>query len=78
MAADWARDGLTTLIYSIPKRLLGLSPEAAADPEVKARQREFFKALYRLLCDAETGPRLPTLLLSIGEHRARGLLAGAE
>lgn len=30
--------------------------------------------LYRLLCGKDTGPRLPTLLLSIGPDRARALL----
>jgi hypothetical protein len=29
-----------------------------------------------LVCDAETGPRLPTLLLSIGRDRAQRLLVG--
>jgi lysyl-tRNA synthetase class I len=32
--------------------------------------------VYRLLVDAETGPRLQTLLLSIGPGRARELLVG--
>ena len=76
LAADWTLDGLTTLVYAIPKRLRGLPADAEPDAEVKAAQRAFFKAVYRLLVDAETGPRLPTLLLSIGPQRARELLAG--
>ena len=76
LAADWSVDGLTALVYAVPKTLLGLAPEAEADADVKAAQREFFKAVYRLLVDAETGPRLPTLLLSIGPQRARRLLVG--
>jgi lysyl-tRNA synthetase, class I len=76
MAADWSPEGLTTLVYAIPKRLHGLDPAAEPTPEVRAAQRAFFKAVYRLLVDAETGPRLPTLLLSLGPDRARELLVG--
>jgi lysyl-tRNA synthetase class 1 len=72
----WSLDGLTELIYAVPKQLPGLPPDAVADADVKARQRAFFKAVYRLICDAETGPRLPTLLLSIGRDRAHRLLVG--
>jgi len=73
---NWSLEGLTGLIYAVPKLLLGLPADADADAEVKAQQRTFYKAVYRLLCDAETGPRLPTLLLSIGRARARRLLVG--
>ncbi len=44
------------------------------DKEVGAQQRAFFGLLYRLLIDRETGPRVPTLLLAIGEERLRTLL----
>ncbi|MFZ0385944.1 MAG: lysine--tRNA ligase, partial [Solirubrobacteraceae bacterium] len=73
---NWSLEGLTGLIYAVPKQLLGLPADAEADAEVKAQQRAFYKAVYRLLCDAETGPRLPTLLLSIGRERAHWLLVG--
>ena len=76
MGGDWTLEGLTTLVYAIPKRLLGLGADDEPTPEVKAAQRDFFRAVYRLLVDAETGPRLPTLLLSIGPARARELLVG--
>jgi lysyl-tRNA synthetase class 1 len=76
MADVWTLSSLTTLVYGVPKRLLGLPMDVTPSPELKAVQREFFKALYRLLCAAETGPRLPTLLLSIGQRRARRLLVG--
>jgi lysyl-tRNA synthetase class 1 len=76
LAENWSLEGLTALIYAVPKQLLGLSAEAEADAEVKAQQRLFFKAVYRLVCNAETGPRLPTLLLSIGRDRAHVLLVG--
>jgi lysyl-tRNA synthetase class 1 len=76
MGGDWTLEGLTSLVYAIPKRLLGLATDAEPSPEVKLAQRAFFKAVYRLTVDAETGPRLPTLLLSIGPERARELLIG--
>jgi lysyl-tRNA synthetase class 1 len=71
---DWTLEGMTTLLYGIPKRLRGLPEDAPPDDEVKAAQRSTFVALYRLLVDADTGPRLPTLLLSLGSERVRGLL----
>ena len=73
---EWTIDGLTTLVYAIPKRIAGLDSPDAPTPQVKQAQRAFFKAVYRLLVDADTGPRLPTLLLSIGRQRARRLLVG--
>ncbi|HEX3833652.1 MAG TPA: lysine--tRNA ligase [Solirubrobacteraceae bacterium] len=76
LARNWSIEGLTTLVYAVPKTVHGLPADAEPGPEVKAAQRAFFKAVYRLLVDAETGPRLPTLLLSIGQDRARRLLVG--
>jgi lysyl-tRNA synthetase class 1 len=76
LAGAWSVDALTTLVYSVPKTLLGLAPDAEPSAEVKVAQRQFFKAVYRLLVDAETGPRLPTLLLSLGQEQARQLLIG--
>jgi lysyl-tRNA synthetase class 1 len=71
---DWSLAGVERLVYGVPKLALGLDLDAPADADVKKAQREFFKLLYRLLVDAETGPRLPTLLLAIGLERARLLL----
>jgi lysyl-tRNA synthetase class 1 len=45
---------------------------------LKKAQRAFFAALYQLMCSSDTGPRLPTLLLSIGEDRIHELLAGPK
>ncbi|PJE95604.1 lysine--tRNA ligase [Streptomyces carminius] len=70
----WSLDGLTTLVYGVPKIRAGLSPEARPTPELKAAQRAFFALLYRLLVGRDTGPRLPTLLLAVGADRVRKLL----
>lgn len=70
---------LTTLVYGVPKRLAGLPADAPADDAVRAAQRSFFTLLYRLLVGADTGPRLPTLLLALGPDRTRALLGtGAD
>jgi lysyl-tRNA synthetase class 1 len=71
---DWTLDGLTTLVYGVPKRLLGLPADTKPTPELRTAQRAFFALLYRLLTWRETGPRLPTLLLAVGADRVRALL----
>ncbi|WP_413102635.1 lysine--tRNA ligase [Streptomyces sp. Inha503] len=71
----WSLDGLTTLVYGVPKIQAGLSPEAKPTPELKVAQRSFFALLYTLLVGRDTGPRLPTLLLAVGVDRVRKLLA---
>ncbi|MCP9957859.1 lysine--tRNA ligase [Streptomyces sudanensis] len=70
----WSLDGLTTLVYGVPKIMAGLEPEAKPTPELKTAQRDFFALLYRLLVGRDTGPRLPTLLLAVGAERVRKLL----
>ncbi|MEV0630591.1 lysine--tRNA ligase [Nonomuraea wenchangensis] len=71
---DWSLDGLTTLVYGVPKLQAGLPADAPATPELKAAQRAFFALLYRLLVGRDTGPRLPTLLLAVGADRVRKLV----
>jgi lysyl-tRNA synthetase class 1 len=71
----WSLEGLTTLVYGVPKRQAGLGPDAKPTPELKVAQRAFFALLYRLLIGHDTGPRLPTLLLAVGAERVRKLLA---
>lgn len=71
----WSLDGLTTLVYGVPKVRAGLAPDAKPTPELKAAQRAFFALLYRLLVGRDTGPRLPTLLLAVGADRVRKLLS---
>jgi lysyl-tRNA synthetase, class I len=73
--SHWSLDGLTTLVYGVPKVMAGLEPDAKPTPELKVAQRSFFALLYRLLVSRETGPRLPTLLLAVGADRVRKLLA---
>jgi lysyl-tRNA synthetase class 1 len=72
--AAWSLDGLTTLVYGVPKKLLGLPMDVKPTPELRAAQRSFFALLYELLVGRDTGPRLPTLLLAVGADKVRELL----
>jgi lysyl-tRNA synthetase class 1 len=74
MAGDWSLEGLTTLLYGIPKLMRGLPITAPPTPELKAAQRIWFILLYQLLIGKDTGPRLPTLLMALGQDRVRSLL----
>ncbi|MEU3755821.1 lysine--tRNA ligase [Streptomyces olivoreticuli] len=71
----WSLDGLTALVYGVPKVQAGLEPDAKPTPELKVAQRTFFALLYHLLVGRDTGPRLPTLLLAVGADRVRKLLS---
>ena len=75
MGEDWSLDGLTTVLYGVPKLQLGLPITAPRSPELAAAQRAWFILLYQLLIGKDTGPRLPTLLLALGQDRIRALLA---
>ncbi|WP_199552676.1 lysine--tRNA ligase [Streptomyces sp. N35] len=73
----WSLDGLTHLVYGVPKVQAGFSADAGPKelpPEIKTAQRSFFALLYHLLVGRDTGPRLPTLLLAVGAERVRKLL----
>jgi lysyl-tRNA synthetase, class I len=74
LAGSWSLDGLTTLLYGVPKAQLGLPADTPPTLELKTAQRSWFILLYRLLIDNDTGPRLPTLLLALGIDRVRALL----
>ncbi|MFC5721972.1 lysine--tRNA ligase [Streptomyces gamaensis] len=74
LETHWSLDGLTTLVYGVPKIRAGLAPDAKPTPELKVAQRAFFALLYQLLVGRDTGPRLPTLLLAVGQERVRKLL----
>ena len=76
--AHWSLDGLTTLVYAVPKVQAGLAPDAKPTPELKVAQRAFFALLYELLVGRDTGPRLPTLLLAVGQPHVRTLLGGGD
>lgn len=71
----WSVEGLTTLVYGVPKLVAGLPVDAKPTPELKQAQRAFFALLYHLLIGRDTGPRLPTLLLAVGADRVRTLLS---
>jgi lysyl-tRNA synthetase, class I len=75
MGKDWTLEGLTTLLYGIPKLIRGLPISAPPTPELKTAQRTWFILLYRLLIGKDTGPRLPTLLLALGQDKVRALLS---
>ncbi len=77
LAEHWSLDGLTHLVYGVPKVQAGFSEDATPKelpPEIKTAQRSFFALLYHLLVGRDTGPRLPTLLLAVGQERVRKLL----
>lgn len=77
LADNWSLDGLTHLVYGVPKVQAGFSADATPKElpaEIKTAQRSFFALLYHLLVGRDTGPRLPTLLLAVGQERVRGLL----
>ena len=77
LEANWSLDGLTHLVYGVPKVQAGFSADATPKelpPEIKTAQRTFFALLYHLLVGRDTGPRLPTLLLAVGQERVRSLL----
>lgn len=57
--SHWSLDGLTTLVYGVPKILAGLEPDAKPTPELKTAQRSFFALLYRLLVSRDTGRGCP-------------------
>jgi len=75
MADNWSHQGMTTLVYGIPKLIRGLDISAPPTPELKVAQRAWFALLYGLLIGKDTGPRMPTLLLALGQDRVRRLLA---
>ncbi len=75
MGDDWSQTGLTTLLYGVPKLQRGLPLTAPKSPELSAAQRDWFILLYQLLIGKDTGPRLPTLFLALGQDRIRALLA---
>jgi lysyl-tRNA synthetase class 1 len=73
--AHWSLDGLSSLVYAVPKLQAGLAADAKPTPELKAAQRSFFARVYWLLIGRDTGPRLPTLLLAAGPSQVRKLLS---
>ena len=64
-------DELNAELYAIPKQQFGTD---LADKELKAKQGEFFKAVYRLLLNKEKGPRLYLFLYAIDKESYVSLL----
>jgi lysyl-tRNA synthetase, class I len=75
MEDDWSLEGLTTLLYGIPKLQRGLPISAPPTDGLKTAQKAWFALLYQLLVGKDKGPRLPTLLLALGQDKIRSLLA---
>lgn len=75
LAEHWTLPTLTSLMYGVAKVVRGLPMDAKPDQELKTFQRQVFVAVYDLLLGSDTGPRLPTLMLSLGQDRVRGLLS---
>lgn len=71
---NWSLERLTTLVYAIPKIQRGLPADTKPNDELKQAQRQFFAAIYHLICGSDTGPRLPTLFLSLGQDQVKSLL----
>lgn len=75
MTGNWTLEGLTTLVYGIPELQRGLLLTAAPTAKLRAAQRAWFILLYQLLTGKDTGLKLPTLLMAIGQERIRSLLS---
>jgi lysyl-tRNA synthetase, class I len=74
MADNWSEAGLTILVYGIPKLLRGMPIDAPPTKQLKEEQKAWFALLYELLVGKDTGPRMPTLLMALGQDRVRSLL----
>jgi lysyl-tRNA synthetase class 1 len=59
---------LTALVYDIPKK------PSMSDEKKKTEQRRFFKNVYQMLMNTDTGPRLPTFLLALEKEKVEKLL----
>ncbi|MCB9683372.1 MAG: lysine--tRNA ligase [Alphaproteobacteria bacterium] len=70
----WTYKPVEDLVYGVPKLEAGLGLDDKPTPPVRAAQRAFFVALYQLLLGADTGPRLPTLLLALGRDTVAPLV----
>jgi lysyl-tRNA synthetase class 1 len=71
----WNLESLTALVYSIPILVRNLPIDTVPNEELRQAQRLFFIAIYQLICGRETGPRIPTLLLSLGKEKVKALLS---
>lgn len=65
--SNWNLESLTNLLYEIPKKV-------SAENEIKQNQKNYFRILYQLICGSDTGPRLPTFFMALGQEKIKGLL----
>lgn len=75
---NWTLKGLSQLLYGVPKKMLNHPLDEPPTPELKLLQRELFKGIYNMLIEENTGPRLPSLFISLGIEKIRGLLSPSE
>ncbi len=59
---------LTAIVYEIPKK------PGMSDEKKKTEQRRFFRNVYQMLMDSDTGPRLATFLLALGSKKVEKIL----
>ena len=69
MKDHWKIEKLTEFVYEIPKK-----PEFSEEKKKEA-QRNFFKNVYHMLIEKDTGPRLPTFLIALGKEKVKKLLS---
>jgi len=71
---EFTLESIQKAIYGVPKKTLGMPEDAKPTPELKAFQRIFYGALYDLFINRPKGPRLPTLIVAIGQTQTLKLL----
>ena len=68
---EYTLDELNAKLYAIPKEIFSADLDEKA---LKARQGEFFKAVYKLLLNKERGPRLYLFLYAVDREKYAPLL----
>jgi len=70
LSADYDMDGMKNMLYDVVKEVYG----EISDEEKKAVQAKFFKDVYMLLINRETGPRLYLFLAALDKMQYLKLL----
>ena len=76
LAAAWSLDGLTTLVYGVPKRMLGLPLDVKPTPELRAAQRSVLRAA--LPAAGRPGHRPPAAHAAAGDRGRPGARAAGR